>query len=385
MIYLDNSATTKPSKEVIADVTWCLENVWGNPSSIHTPGIESKRLLEQSREKVAKFINAEPEEIIFTSSGSESNNLAIKGFLEANNMYDCIITTQIEHPSVYNTCLHLFENSWYKIGFAPVDSTGKVKINRFKQLISELSYFNYCFVSIMLANNEIGSINNIKKIAEIVHHHGGIVHCDATATIGQIPVDIKELGCDLLTFSGHKLNCPKGIGVLYKKKGINLSPIIHGGHQEGNLRAGTENLPYIYALGNQVERMSKKEFPNGEIRDYLYKKGCEKCKELNIEVKLNGDLINRLPNNLSLTFEGVNAEALIALLDMRGVCVSAGSACSSGNPEPSRVLKAIGLSDEEAFSTIRISIGADTTTEECDEFVRILGECLVSLKMLGGE
>jgi len=382
MIYFDNAATTKPSKEVIADVTWCLENVWGNPSSIHTPGIESKRLLEQSREKVAKFINADPEEIIFTSSGSESNNLAIKGFLEANNMYDCIITTQIEHPSVYNTCLHLFENSWYKIGFAPVDNTGKVKINRFKQLISELSYFNYCFVSIMLANNEIGSINNIKKIAEIVHHHGGIVHCDATTTIGQIPVDIKELGCDLLTFSGHKLNCPKGIGVLYKKKGISLYPIIHGGHQEGNLRAGTENLPYIYALGNQVERMSKKEFPNGEIRDYLYKKVCEKCKELNIEVKLNGDLINRLPNNLSLTFEGANAEALIALLDMRGVCVSAGSACSSGNPEPSRVLKAIGLSDEEAFSTIRISIGEDTTTEECDEFVRILGKCLVNLKMM---
>jgi len=382
MIYFDTAATTKPTKEVIADVTWCLENVWGNPSSIHTQGIEAKRLLEESRDKVAKFINADPEEIIFTSSGSESNNLAIKGFLEANNMYDCIITTQIEHPSVYNTCLHLFENSWYKIGFAPVDNTGKVKINRFKQLISELSYFNYCFVSIMLANNEIGSINNIKKIAEIVHHHGGIVHCDATTTIGQIPVDIKELGCDLLTFSGHKLNCPKGIGVLYKKKGISLYPIIHGGHQEGNLRAGTENLPYIYALGNQVERMSKKEFPNGEIRDYLYKKVCEKCKELNIEVKLNGDLINRLPNNLSLTFEGANAEALIALLDMRGVCVSAGSACSSGNPEPSRVLKAIGLSDEEAFSTIRISIGEDTTTEECDEFVRILGKCLVNLKMM---
>ena len=234
----------------------------------------------------------------------------------------------------------------------------------------------------MLANNEVGTINDIKKLSQIIHHHTGILHVDATAAIGQIPVDVKELGCDLLTFSGHKLNCPKGVGVLYKRKGITLSPIIYGGHQERELRAGTENLPYIYTLGNQVERMSKEKFPNAELRDYLYKKICEKCKELKIKVQLNGDLIDRLPNNLSLTFKGVNAEALITLLDMNEVYVSAGSACSSGNPEPSRVLKAIGLSDEDAFSTVRISLSADTTVKECDEFVRILGECLESLKIL---
>lgn len=382
MIYLDNAATTKPSKEIISDVTWCLENVWGNPSSIHTEGIKARRLLEQSREKVAKFINAEPDEIIFTASGSEANNLAIKGFLKANNMYDCIIITQIEHPSVYNTCTYLFENEFYKIGFAPLDNTGKVKVNRFKQLISELSYFDYCFVSIMMSNNEVGTINDIKKIAQIAHYHTGIVHTDATQIIGQIPVDVKELGCDLLTFSGHKLGLPRGIGVLYKKKGINLSPIVHGGHQEWNLHAGTENLANIYALGNQLERLSEKGYPSNETRDYIYNKICEKCKELNIEVQLNGDLIDRLPNNLSLTFKGVNAETLITLLDMRGVCVSAGSACSSGQKEPSRTLKAIGLSDEDAFSTVRISICTDTTIDECDEFVRILGECLASLKMI---
>lgn len=383
MIYFDNAATTKPTKEVISDVMWCLENVWGNPSSIHTPGIEAKRILEQSREKVAKFINAESDEIIFTSSGSESNNLAIKGFLDANNLYDCIITTKIEHPSVYNTCMHLGENAWYRVDFAPIDDTGKVNVTRFKQLISELSYSHYCFVSIMLANNEVGTINDIKKLSKIVHYHTGILHVDATQAVGQIPVNVKELDCDLLTFSGHKLNCPKGVGVLYKKKGIKLSPIIHGGHQEWNLHAGTESLAYIYALGNQVERLSQKSFPNRELRDYLYKKICEKCKELNVEVQLNGDLIDRLPNNLSLTFKGVNAEALITLLDMRGVCVSAGSACSSGQKEPSRTLKAIGLSDEDAFSTVRISLGSDTTIEECDEFVRILGECLESLKLIG--
>ena len=382
MIYFDTNATTKPTKEVIADIMWCLENVWGNPSSIHTPGIEARRLLEESRKKIARYIGAESDEIIFCSSGSEANNLAIKGFLKANDMYDCIITTQIEHPSVYNTCLHLFENEFYKIGFAPVDSTGKVKINRFKQLISELSYFDYCFVSIMLANNEVGTINNIKKIAEIVHSHNGILHVDATQAISQMPVDVKELGCDLLTFSSHKLNCPRGTGVLYKKKGINLSPIVHGGHQENSLHAGTENLANIYALSNQLERLGKNGYPSCETRDYLYKKICERCKQLNIEVQLNGDLIDRLPNNLSLTFKGVNAETLIALLDMKGVQVSAGSACSSGQKEPSRILKAIGLTDEEAFSTIRISISTDTTTEECDEFVRILGQCLESLKML---
>lgn len=382
MIYLDNAATTKPTKEVIADVAWCLENVWGNPSSIHTEGIKARRLLEQSREKVAKFINAEPDEIIFTASGSEANNLAIKGFLKANNMYDCIITTQIEHPSVYNTCTYLFENEYYKIGFAPLDNTGKVKVNRFKQFISELSYFDYCFVSIMMANNEVGTINDIKKIVQIANHHTGIVHTDATQIIGQIPVDVKEFGCDLLTFSGHKLGLPRGTGVLYKKKGVVLSPIVHGGHQEWNFHAGTENLANIYALGNQLERLSEKGYPSNETRDYIYNKICEKCKELNVEVQLNGDLIDRLPNNLSLTFKGVNAETLITLLDMRGVCVSAGSACSSGQKEPSRTLKAIGLSDEDAFSTVRISLGSDTTINECDEFVRILGECLTSLKMI---
>ena len=381
-MYLDNAATTKPSEEVIADITWCLENVWANPSSIHTPGLEARKLLEESREKVARYIGADPEEIIFTSSGSESNNLAIKGFLKENNMYDCIITTQVEHPSVYNTCMYLFENEFYKIGFAPVGKTGRVNVAKFKQLISELSYFNYCFVSIMLGNNEVGSINDIKKVAQITHHHTGILHVDATQAIGQIPVDVKELGCDLLTFSAHKLGLPRGTGVLYKKKDIHISPIVHGGYQEHSLHAGTENIANIYALGNQLERLSKKKYPSSTTRIYLYNKICETCNKIKIGVQLNGDLIDRLPNNLSLTFKGINAEALITLLDMRDIQVSAGSACSSGTKEPSRTLKAIGLSDEEAFSTIRISLRADTTYEECDEFVRILGECLESLNMI---
>ena len=383
MIYFDHAATTKPSKEVIADVTWCLENVWGNPSSIHTSGIEAKRLLKESREKVATYIGAEPEEIIFTSSGSESNNLAIKGFMEVNSLYDCIISTEIEHPSVYNTCKYL--NEVYRLEYTPINNNGKVDVDKFRRLISLLSDKYFCFISIMMANNELGSINDIKEIAKIAHRYNGRLHVDVTQSVGQIPVNVKDLDCDLLTFSGHKLNCPKGVGVLYKKKGIKLSPIIHGGHQEDGLIAGTENLPYIYALGNQVERLSKKEYSDGSVRNYLFDNICELCNGLNIELKPNGSFIDRLPNLLSLSFEGINAETLITLLDMKDIYVSAGSACSSGQPEPSRVLKAIGLTDEEAFSTVRISIGEDTTTEECDEFVRILGECLRELRIMDGE
>jgi len=228
MIYFDNAATTKLSKEVIADVTWCLENVWGNPSSIHSEGFKAKQILEESREKIARFINAKPEEIIFTSSGSESNNLAIKGFLDINYGFDCIITTKIEHPSVYNTCQYLGRE--HRLEYTPIDSDGKVDIDKFRRLISVLSDTYFCFVSIMLANNEIGTIQPIKEIAKIVHRYQGILHVDATQAVGQIPIDVKELDCDLLTFSGHKLCCPKGIGVLYKKKTIRISPIIHGGH-----------------------------------------------------------------------------------------------------------------------------------------------------------
>lgn len=381
-MYFDYAATTKPKKDVIADIVWCLENVWANPSSIHTPGLGAKMVLEESREKVAKYINADPEEIIFTASGSEANNLAIKGFLSANNMYECIITSLAEHPSVYNTSMHLFENEFYKIAFAPIDSNGAINVDKFHRLISELSYTDYCFVSIMMANNEIGTINDIKKIAEITHLQTGILHTDATQAVDQIPIDVKELGCDMLTFSSHKLGLPRGTGVLYKKRGIDLSPIIHGGHQENGLVAGTENLANIYALGNQLERLSKRGYPGNETRDYLYNKICKKCKELNIGVQLNGDLIARLPYNLSLTFNGINAEALITLLDIRGIQISAGSACSSGEKTPSRVLNAIELTDEAAYSTVRISIDSDTTIEDCNEFVDVLSECLISLRMI---
>lgn len=379
MIYFDNAATTKVSEEVIADIVEALKNDWANPSSISEQGMEVKRKIERARKQIANYISAVPEEIIFTASGSEANNLAIKGFLDANPDFRTIITTEIEHPSVYNTCTNLKEKG-YIIKFAPLDSSGKVNYWDFQSLVNR---DNLHFASIMLVNNELGRVQNIKGLANNIHLFNGVIHTDATQAFGKIPIDVHDMDVDLMSVGLHKCGLPKGIGFLYKKKSILLSPIIYGGHQEGNLRAGTENTAYIIAAGNHVERMSKKKFPNHENINYLYNKIYDTFVE-EYGFIYNGAIspFGVSPNLLSLTFPGINAEALITLLDIKGVQVSAGSACCAGDKTPSRVLKAIGLTDEEAFSTIRISIGEDTTTEECDKFVKILGECLTSLKMM---
>jgi len=379
MIYFDHAATSRVSDKVIEDITWCLQNVQGNPSSLHSEGHKAKMILEKSRKKVADYIGAEADEIIFTASGSEANNLAIQGFLKANDLYDCIITTEIEHPSVYNTC-RKYEDT-YKVAYIPLDNTGRVELNRFHQLITELSCRKFCFISVMMANNEIGTIQPIQEIVRESHRLEGIVHVDATQAVGNVPVNVKELGVDLLTFSAHKLGLPRGVGVLYKRKGIKLEPIVYGGHQEQGLVAGTENVAMIYALGNQLKRMKDKKFPNTETLNYLTCRIDDVCTELDIKLKMNGSILYRLPNILSFSFDGISAESLITLLDIEGACVSAGSACSSGIKEPNRVLKAIGLSDEAANSTVRISIGYDTTNEECDEFARLLRKNLITLQM----
>lgn len=383
MIYFDNAATTKVDEEVIADIVEALRNDWANPSSISSQGIEVRQKVEYARKQIADYINADPEEIIFVASGSEANSLAIRGFLDANPYYSVIPHSMIEHPSIGNTCELIAELSvrtkTYFTPFVGVDMQGLINLDTLKYWLSE--YKSKCLVSIMMGNNEIGTVQDIKRISQLVHNYNGVFHTDAVQAFGQIPIDVKEMGIDMMSVSGHKFGCPKGVGFLYKRKDIEIYPLINGGSQEMNLRAGTENVPYIIAMGNQVERMSKREYPNSKLANYLYEKICDEI-GYDFYVWLNGSIKNRLPNNLSLTFSGVNAEALITLLDMKGVQVSAGSACCAGDKEPSRVLKAIGLSDEEAFSTIRISLAKDTTKEECDEFVRILGECLESLKIM---
>ena len=379
-MYLDNAASSRVSDEVIDDIIWCLKNVQGNPSSVHSEGYKAKMLLEESRQKVANFINAEPEEIIFCASGSESNNLAIRGYLNSHDICECIITTEIEHPSVLNTCKRYSDT--HRIEYAPVDSEGRVDLGKFHKLISSLSYKYFCFVTIMMANNELGTINPIKEIVREVHRLGGVCHVDATQALSQIPVDVKELGCDMLTFSAHKVGCPRGTAVLYKKKSIDIEPLVFGGGQERGYHAGTENVAMIYALGNQLDRLKAEKFPNSYRRDYLFTEISNVCNELGIEIRLNGSVEYCLPNILSLTFKGIDAEALITLLDMKDIQISAGSACSSGSKTPSRVLKSIGLSDEDANSTVRISIGHETTIEECDKFVAALKDCLSMLNML---
>lgn len=385
MIYLDNASTTKISEEVIADIVDSLRNDWVNPSSTYEEGLAVKRKIERARKQIADYINADPEEIIFTSSGSEANNLAIKGFMEhdKNYRFDCIISSKIEHPSVYNACEYCKHIKYDYVEYMLPSKRGRIKTYIFSPLISLLSIKHYCFVSIMMANNETGTIQPIKDLAFSTHEHQGVFHTDATQAFGKIPINVKDLDVDLMSVSLHKVGLPKGIGFLYKKKGIDISPIIHGGHQENDLRAGTENIAYIVAAGNQVERLSKKEFMNYDMFYYLWRSIVDKCPDFLITC--NTDSVYSLTNILSLTFNGVNAEALITLLDMNGVCVSAGSACCSGEKTPSRVLKSMELTDEQAFSTVRISISEDTTKDEIDEFVKILGECLISLKMMDGE
>ena len=384
MIYLNNASSTKIDKEVLNDFIWAAENNWSNPSDITSEALKAKQIISHAQEQVANYIGAKANEIVFTSGGSESNNFAIKGFLDRNQGVRTIITTKIEHPSVYNTCLYL-KNKGYRVEYAPIYSSGMVDTIRLRELIED-NNLSTPFVSIMMVNNEIGTINAISAISKIVHSCGGVLHVDAVQGFGQIPIDVEEMGIDMMSVSFHKFGGFKNCGFLYVKDGIELTPLIHGGNQFDGRRSGTENVPAIYALGNKVERMSKEPFPNRKMINYLFNKIYDELINT-CGFYYNGALSpeSSSPNILSFTFEDINAEALITLLDMKGFCVSAGSACSAGRKEPSRVLKAIGLGDKEALSTIRVSIGKDTTEAECDEFVKTLVECIESLKMVGGE
>lgn len=376
MIYLNSASTNRPTEQVLKDFMWCAENCWANPSDISQNGIDAKRIILHAQEQVASHIGAKPNEIIFTSGGSESNNWAIKGYLDRYPGVKTIITTKIEHPSIYNTCQYLGTKG-YRVEYAPIDTYGKVKSESLENLIAQECLL-YPLTSIMMANNEIGTINDIAAISKVIHKYGGHLHVDAVQAFGQVPINVKEMGIDMMSVSFHKFGGFKGCGFLYVKEGIELSPLIHGGHQFNGWRAGTENVPMIYALGNQVDRMNQ---PTEKFDSWLLSKIYKQCGDF-CPIYLNGDPTNRLPRLLSLTFEGIDAEALITLLDQEGVCVSAGSACNAGSKEPSRILKAINLSDTEALSTIRISWDKDTLYPALEEFLSKLRKCLEMLKMM---
>ena len=376
--YFDNAATTKVSKEVLEEMMPYLKDEFGNPSSMYTLGRSSKRAVEEARKKVANLINCEPEEIYFTSSGSESDNTAIKGIAYENYRRGRhIITSKIEHPAVLNTC-HTLEKQGFFVTYLDVNKEGFVDIN---QLIKSIRY-DTILISIMFANNEIGTIQDIEEISKIAKMYNIIFHTDAVQACGNIPIDVKKLGIDMLSLSGHKFHAPKGIGALYVKKGIEFKKFIDGGHQEKDKRASTENVPGIVALGKASEIASKNLSHHVEylsdLRNYYISE---------VENKIQGAILNgpkekRLPGNANFSFEGIDGGALLLNLDEKGICASSGSACSTGNPNPSHVLKAIGLSDELANGALRTSFGEDNTKEDIDYLVDNLKESITRLRII---
>jgi len=360
-IYFDNNATTKVAEEVLEEIKPFFCELYGNPSSMHTFGGQIGRKIRQAREQVAGLLGCEPGEIIFTSGGTESDNAAIKGALAAQPSKRKIITTRVEHTAVLSVCREL-ENHGYTVIELPVDRQGRLDLAKLEEQIDD----DTALVTIMFANNETGVIFPIDKIAELVSSRGAVFHTDAVQAVGKIPLDLAKSDIDLLSVSGHKLHGPKGVGVLYVRKGTRISPFMLGGHQEADRRAGTENVPGIVGLGKACELAAKNlEEENSRVkylRDKLENAILEKCPGC----RLNGNRDNRLPNTTNVSFEYIEGEAILLMLDKYGICASSGSACTSGSLEPSHVLRAMGVPFTAAHGSIRFSLSRYNTEEEVD-------------------
>ncbi len=361
VIYFDNNATTKVADEVFEAMKPFLTDLYGNPSSMHTFGGQVEKYIRHSREAVAQLLGCDSSEIIFTSCGTESDNAAIKGVLAALPEKKKIITTRVEHPAVLATCREM-QSLGYTLIELGVDKYGQIDLKELKSQVDE----NTAIVSIMYANNERGVIFPIDKIAEIVKTKGIVFHTDAVQAVGKIPLNLSKSNIDLLSLSGHKLHAPKGVGVLYIKKGTRISPFLVGGHQEKSRRAGTENVAGIVALGKASELALKT--INGEntkvkkLRDKLENEILKTC----TGAMLNGDKINRLPNTTNISFEFIEGEAILLLLNQFGICASSGSACTSGSLEPSHVMRAMGVPFTAAHGSIRFSLSRYNTEDEVD-------------------
>lgn len=361
VVYLDNNATTQVAPEVVEEMLPYFSKLYGNPSSMYQFGGSVAKKLKEARCKVAELIGAEPEEIVFTSCGTESDNTAIWAALQSYPEKRHIITTKVEHPAVLNYC-KFWENQGWQVTYLPVDELGRLDLELLKEKITSAT----AIVSIMTANNETGVIFPVEKIAEIVKSKGSIFHTDAVQAVGKIPIDMKHNHIDLLSFSGHKLHAPKGIGVLYIRKGVKFQPLIIGGHQEQNRRGGTENTPYIIGLGKAAELaknyLSEENTRVKFLRDKLEQGIIERIPH----IKINGDREARLPNTLNISFAYVEGEAILLLLDREGICASSGSACTSGSLEPSHVLRSMGINYNYIHGSIRFSLSRYTKEEEID-------------------
>ena len=363
-VYLDNAATTKPYLEVIDAVYNCLRDSWGNPSSLYEIGYDAKQMIQDAREKIARTLGCLPEEIYFTSGGSESDNWALKMIAHEYQVYGRhIITSTIEHKAILKSCRWLCKQG-FDISYVEPDERGYVNPKDIQDLLRD----DTILVSIMTANNEIGTIQPIKEIGDICKEHGVLFHTDAVQAYGHVRMNVNGLGVQLLSASGHKFGGPKGVGFLYVKNGVDIIPYIHGGGQERALRAGTENVPGIVGMGIAANKndmmitLHDTDLYIEGLRDHFIERIIDEISG----VKLNGSLINRLPNNVNFTFDGVGAQSAVQLLSDMGVYCSAGSACNNGDPSPSHVLTAIGLTKDEAQSSLRFSLGVDTTKEDVD-------------------
>ena len=376
-VYFDNNATTKVAEEVLEEIKPLFCDLYGNPSSMHTFGGQIGRRIRQAREQVAGLLGCDPSEIVFTGCGTESDNTAIKGALAAVPNRRTVITTRVEHPAVLAVCREL-ENHGYKVVELSVDSQGRLNMADLEEKLDD----DTALVSIMYANNETGTVFPVEVTAELVTSKGAVFHTDAVQAVGKIPLNLSRSNIDLLSVSGHKLHAPKGVGVLYVRKGTRLSPFMLGGHQETGRRAGTENVPGIVGLGKACELAAKNlETENSKVkalRDKLEKTIMQKCPDC----RLNGDPDNRLPNTSNISFEYIEGEAILLMLDKYGICASSGSACTSGSLEPSHVLRAMGVPFTAAHGSIRFSLSRYNTEEEVDYTIEKLPPIIDQLREL---
>jgi cysteine desulfurase len=378
-IYLDHNATTPVDSAAAEAMTHALQTLFGNASSVHYYGQQAKASLDAARSSVAALIGAEPSEIIFTSSGTEADNFAIRGAAEALEPTGRkhLVTSGIEHEAVLNTFKALAKRGW-KTTILPLDATGIVSVDRLREALAD----DTALVSLMHANNEIGTVQPVAELARIAHSRGALFHTDAVQSAGKIPVDVRALGVDLLSLSGHKFYGPKGAGALWVKRGVRLAPLMSGGKQERNRRAGTENVPGLIGMGVAAERAAAKMAADAvrlaALRDRL--ENGILASVPNTEV--NGARDTRVPNTTNISFDRIEAESLLIALDLEGVAVSTGSACSSGTLEPSHVLKAMNLSSHRAQNSIRFSLGAGNTEEQIDHVIEILPRIVAKLRTL---
>ncbi len=374
-VYVDNNATTKVAPEVFEAMLPYFSEYYGNPSSMHFFGGQVQKKVNEAREKVAEFLGADPSEIVFTSCGTESDNAAILGTLDSYPEKRHLITTRVEHPAVGNICTYLGRKG-YRITELSVDREGRLDLDELRESITEET----ALVTIMYANNETGVIFPIDEIGEIVKEKGIPFHTDAVQAAGKIPLHMKKSKIDMLSISGHKLHAPKGIGVLYIRKGTRFSPFMMGGHQEKGRRGGTENVPYIVGLGKACElakaHLAEENSKIKALRDYLEKKILEKIPN----TLGNGERTHRLPNTLNVSFEFVEGESILLLLSDLGICASSGSACTSGSLEPSHVLRAMGVPFTAAHGSIRFSLSIYSTKEEMDYIVEHLPPIIQKLR-----